>query len=73
VGGKLLTNYLKECVSYRAFNMSDETYVINDVKEKLSYVSLDFERELAAAKSAHARRQQHWFISSQHAATHARG
>lgn len=29
----------------------DETYIINDVKEKLCYVSTDFERELQAAKS----------------------
>lgn len=50
VGGKLLTNYLKETVSFRAWNMQDETWIINDVKEKLCYVSTDFEREIHAAK-----------------------
>ncbi len=53
MGGKLLTNLLKETVSYRAWNMLDETYIMNDVKEKLCYVSLDFEREINAAKSVH--------------------
>lgn len=33
-----------------AWNMMDETWIINDVKEKLCYVSTDFERELQAAK-----------------------
>lgn len=33
-----------------AWNMMDETYIMNDVKEKLCYVSTDFERELQAAR-----------------------
>ena len=32
IGGKFLTNYLKELVSYRAWNMMDDYYLINDVK-----------------------------------------
>ena len=51
IGGKLLTNYLKELVSFRAWNMMDETWILNDVKEKCCYVSTDFEREIQAAKS----------------------
>ena len=31
VGGKLLTNYLKEIVSYRQWNMMDEFWLINQV------------------------------------------
>lgn len=46
VGGKLLTNYLTEITSYRAWNMMDETHLMNDIKEKLCYVSLDFLRDL---------------------------
>ncbi|KAI0344472.1 actin-related protein Arp6 [Trametopsis cervina] len=46
VGGKLLTNQLKELVSYRQWNMMDETYVMNDVKESCCYVSTDFRRDL---------------------------
>jgi actin-related protein len=50
VGGKLLTNFLKECISYRYWNMMDETYLINHIKERLCYVSLDFERELESCR-----------------------
>lgn len=50
VGGKLLTNYLKELVSYRSFNLMDETYLINQLKHQLCYISTDFEGELAKAK-----------------------
>lgn len=31
VGGKLLTNYLKEVISYRQWNMMDEFLIINQV------------------------------------------
>ena len=45
VGGKLLTNYLKEVISYRAWNMMDETHLVNEVKEALCYCSMDFAGE----------------------------
>jgi hypothetical protein len=48
VGGKLLTNYLKELVP---INMVEETYVMNIVKEKLCYVSQDFLADLAITKT----------------------
>ena len=47
VGGKLLTNFLKETVSYRQWNMMDEFQLMNDAKEALCYISLDFEAEMA--------------------------
>merc|ERR1711970_191555 len=50
VGGKLLTNQLKEVISYRMMNMMNETYVINQVKESLGYIALDFDTELQRAK-----------------------
>ena len=46
IGGKLLTNYLKEIVSYRQWNMMDETMLINEVKESLCYCSLDYLAEV---------------------------
>lgn len=46
LGGKALTNYLKELVSYRAVNVMDETFLIDDVKENLCFVSLDVPRDL---------------------------
>ncbi|KAL3475313.1 actin family [Aspergillus californicus] len=46
LGGKHLTNYLKELVSMRQYNMVDETYIMNEVKESACFVSNDFGRDL---------------------------
>ena len=46
VGGKLLTNQLKEVISYRQLHVLDETYVINQVKEDACYVACDFVSEM---------------------------
>ncbi|KAF3790621.1 Actin-related protein 6 [Nymphaea thermarum] len=46
LGGKALTNYLKELVSYRSINVMDETFIMDDVKEKLCCVSLNVPRDL---------------------------
>jgi len=46
VGGKLLTNQLKEVISYRQLHVLDETYVINQVKEDVCYVAHDFVAEI---------------------------
>ncbi|KAJ8950169.1 hypothetical protein NQ314_008022 [Rhamnusium bicolor] len=52
VGGKLLTNHLKDIISYRQYNVMEETYVINQVKEDTCYVVKDVKEELKkAAKS----------------------
>lgn len=61
VGGKLLTNYLKEIVSYRQWNVMDDTPVINELKEALCYCSLDFDNDL---KRYHSNRQErkHWVL-----------
>ncbi|XP_058074404.1 actin-related protein 6 [Magnolia sinica] len=50
LGGKALTNYLKELISYRSINVMDETFIIDDVKEKLCFVSLDVPRDLQIAR-----------------------
>ncbi|KIM40974.1 hypothetical protein M413DRAFT_72674 [Hebeloma cylindrosporum] len=42
VGGKLLTNQLKELISFRQWNMMDETYIMNDVKESCCFVSTNY-------------------------------
>ncbi|XP_066155254.1 actin-related protein 6 [Euwallacea fornicatus] len=49
VGGKLLTNHLKDIISYRQYNVMEETYVINQVKEDTCYVCSDIKQELAEA------------------------
>lgn len=51
VGGKLLTNHLKELVSYRQWNMMDETFIVNDVKEKCCFLSQDFKRDLEICRT----------------------
>ncbi|KAK0086696.1 hypothetical protein PV325_002693 [Microctonus aethiopoides] len=50
VGGKLLTNHLKEIISYRQLHVMDETYVINQVKEDSCFVSQDFYKDMELAK-----------------------
>ena len=47
IGGKALTGYLRELVSYRQFHMMDETVLLDDVKKKLLFVSQDFDADLA--------------------------
>jgi actin-related protein 6 len=46
IGGKFLTNYLKELISIRHYNMLDEFHLVNEVKEAISYVSPDFDHDL---------------------------
>lgn len=50
VAGKVLTNHLKELISYRQLNVMDETYVINEVKEEVCFVSQDLSRDMEVAK-----------------------
>lgn len=50
VGGKKMTNYLKQTVSFRSWNMTDETAVMNAVKERLCYVSLSYNEDLERAQ-----------------------
>jgi len=57
VGGKFLTNYLKELVSIRYYNMSDETHLINQIKEAVSFVSDDFRRDLERTWKGSKRRK----------------
>jgi len=58
VGGKLLTNHLKEIVSYRQIRVLDETYVMNAAKEDSCYVSLDFDNDMKLAKIESKKRRK---------------
>ncbi|KAL5100930.1 hypothetical protein RYX36_005257 [Vicia faba] len=49
LGGKALTNYLKELISFRSVNVMDETFIIDHVKENLCFVSLDLPTHLNIA------------------------
>lgn len=46
VGGKVLTNHLKELISYRHLNVMDESYVVNQIKEDVCFVSENFANEM---------------------------
>ncbi len=63
VGGKLLTNYLKELVSYRQWNMMEEFPLVDQVKEDLCYVSENFQADLQAA---HASAQRVGLVAKEH-------
>ncbi|CAG7558703.1 unnamed protein product [Fusarium equiseti] len=46
VGGKVLTNYLTRLISLRHFDMRNDTYIVNEMKELSCYVSPDFKSDL---------------------------
>ena len=50
VGGKLLTNQLKELVSFRQWNMMDETYIMNQVKESCCFVSSNYKQDIETCR-----------------------
>ncbi|KAI9227382.1 MAG: actin family [Piptocephalis tieghemiana] len=51
VGGKLLTNLLKQTISFRQWNMMDETILVNHVKETCCYLAQDYSMEMDQFKA----------------------
>eukprot|EP01132_Coremiostelium_polycephalum_P000652 gene652-807_t len=51
VGGKLLTNYLKEIVSLRHWDVMNETRLMNTIKERVCFLSLDFLKDLESSRN----------------------
>ncbi|KIR35961.1 actin-like protein ARP6 [Cryptococcus deuterogattii MMRL2647] len=51
VGGKLLTNHLKHLISFRQWNMIDQTHVVNSVREACGYVSLNWKGDIETCKA----------------------
>ncbi|WBW75034.1 actin-like protein Arp6 [Schizosaccharomyces osmophilus] len=51
VGGRFLTNFLKEVISYRKYNMMEETYLMNEIKESVCFVSQNFAQDLNLAQT----------------------
>ena len=45
-GGKLLTNHLTKLLSVRHYDMRHDAYIVNEMKEKACFVSLDFAADL---------------------------
>eukprot|EP01043_Picozoa_sp_COSAG02_P038253 COSAG02_NODE_2936_length_7703_cov_33.498816_3_plen_450_part_00 len=50
VGGKILTNYLAELCQHREYNLMDETYLVDQIKQVMCYVSGDFDKDMKAAR-----------------------
>lgn len=50
LGGKTLTNQLKDWISFREINVMEETYVVNECKEDCCFVSLNLEKDLEIAR-----------------------
>jgi actin-related protein 6 len=46
VGGKLLTNYLTRLLSLRQYDMRNDTYLVNEIKEATCYVSKDLKADM---------------------------
>lgn len=46
VGGKLLTNLLSEVISHKDVNLQGETFLVNEIKESLCYVSTKFSQDM---------------------------
>ncbi|TAQ84335.1 hypothetical protein B7494_g7346 [Chlorociboria aeruginascens] len=46
VGGKLMTNYLTRLLSLRQYDMRNDTYLVNEIKEACSYVTKDFKGDM---------------------------
>ncbi|KAG4305886.1 hypothetical protein PORY_000796 [Pneumocystis oryctolagi] len=50
VGGKLLTNYLKEIISFRHYDIMDEFYLADQIKESCCFVSSNFNEDIEISK-----------------------
>jgi actin-related protein 6 len=46
IGGKFMTNYLKEILSIRQMDVREETYLVNQMKEEVCFVSKNFKADL---------------------------
>ncbi|KAI6197061.1 hypothetical protein M3Y94_01180500 [Aphelenchoides besseyi] len=51
IGGKALTNQLKEWISYKQLDVKDETFIVNHCKEKLCFITRDIKRDMEIAFS----------------------
>lgn len=46
IGGRFLNGYLREMISFRHYNVTEETVLVNKIKEDTCYVTQDYEKSL---------------------------
>ena len=54
LGGKQLTNYLKELISLRHYGLMDDPYLVSQIKEDACFISQDFRRDTEKAWKGNA-------------------
>ena len=62
LGGKALTNYMKELVSFRSMNMMKETNLMEHIREELCFVSENVEEDLQKSKGKNSPFRVEWFL-----------
>lgn len=55
MGGKLLTNWLKETLSFRHLDLKNSDLLINQIKEDMCFVTHNFMEDMRAKKGAQAK------------------
>jgi actin-related protein 6 len=58
LGGKHLTNLLKEAISVRHFDLHQDTKIVNDIKEDVCFVSKDIQGDLEKTWKGNTGRQK---------------
>lgn len=51
IGGRFLSGFLKEVISFRYYNVADETVLINNIKEQSCFVAEDYNKSLDVLKN----------------------
>ncbi len=52
IAGKFLNGYMREMISFRHYNVTDEMVVVNNIKEKACYVSPNYEVSLGKVEKS---------------------
>jgi actin-related protein 6 len=50
LGGRALTNYFKELVSFRSINLMEETFLVERIKDQVAFVSLEPDADLERSR-----------------------
>ncbi|KAH3675466.1 hypothetical protein WICMUC_002755 [Wickerhamomyces mucosus] len=59
IGGRFLSGVLREQISFRHYNVTDETVLINNIKEASCFVTLDYNESLKKIKSLKTNKNAH--------------